>query len=203
MYFACRAFLALAFTCSSIFLLAIRAEAQIQFNPNQDLRNSPPAASCESAIAAKIQTDHDALAHFHNNTEAQQDWVGHTRVGGSGEYLLGTTVKSFRFDCIYDEHDKAITSASYEDYGVNYEELVPPQSQAQDCQEKVIAKIYAKDYGDSWDKPWTNPRSIVAKSKKNGDRIIYGDGVGTAPFRFKCTYRDGRLITFDYWYRGW
>jgi hypothetical protein len=142
---ACRVSVAIAFICSSIFLLAGRAESQIQFNPNQDLRNSPAAASCESAISAKVQTDHDALAHFDSNTKVQQDMVGQTRVGGYGDYFSGKEDTRFTFNCVFDEHNKTITLAFYTVYQVGSERLVPPENQAQDCEEKTFSKVYASE----------------------------------------------------------
>jgi hypothetical protein len=73
MYFACRVCLAIAFTCSSILLPAGRAESQVQFNPNLNLYNSSVAAPCKAAIAAKIHTEHDALAHFEAQTTVEKD----------------------------------------------------------------------------------------------------------------------------------
>jgi hypothetical protein len=194
--------LAAILVACTIFLLAGRGHSQIQFNPNLNLNlnlyDSPAAAPCKAAIAAKIHTEHDALAHFEAQPTVERDTAGNTRVRGLGWYLLVTASRSFTFDCVYDEHNKAITSASYEDYAVNSERLVPPQSQAQDCQEQTIAKVYASE-GYS-QRVFTIPQSIVSKTKKNGDRVIYGDGsLETGPFRFNCTYKDGRLDKFDYY----
>jgi hypothetical protein len=134
--------------------------------------------------------------------------VGQTRVGGSGDYFLGKDDTRFTFNCVFDEKNKTITSAVYTVYQVGSERLVPPENQAQDCQEKTFAKVTVKKVfiipesttvsEGSSQRIFITPKSIRSKTKKNGDRTIYGDGVlPTGPFGFSCTYRDDRLVKLD------
>lgn len=190
-----RVCLATALVCVGVFLTPA-AHSQIEFKPNLNLYDSPAVVPCKAAISAKIQTDHNASVHFENNTTITRDTSGNTRVQGKGDYLPAPVV-SFTFTCVFGEHSKAVVMAFYTDYAIDGERLVSAGSQAQDCQEKTVARVYASE-GYS-QKVSIIPRSIVSTTKKNGDRIIYGDGAHeTGPFRFNCTYRDGRLTKFDY-----
>ena len=203
MYFARRVCVPMIFVCGSMLLLAGRVHSQ---TPSLNVYRPPEDATCKAAISAKIQTDHGASANFGGNS--LREVSGNVWVQGTGDYLSGIQRIGFNYTCAFNGHSNKISFAAYSVEAVksewlvpppvDSERLVPPENQAQDCQDRIHAKIIA---GDGWE-GLTDPKSIESRTNKKGDRVIYGTGRGRdgrGYYTFHCVYRDGRLITLDYW----